>query len=77
MNRIHRRRAGLLALACGAALLAPALQAQTAYPDKPVRFIVPYPPGGGTDVIARIVQNRFQTALGQPIVIENKGGAGG
>lgn len=77
MNRIHRRRAGLLALACGAALLAPALQAQTAYPDKPVRFIVPYPPGGGTDVIARIVQNRFQAALGQPIVIENKGGAGG
>jgi tripartite-type tricarboxylate transporter receptor subunit TctC len=42
-----------------------------------VRFIVPYPPGGGTDVIARIVQNRFQTALGQPVVIENKGGAGG
>jgi tripartite-type tricarboxylate transporter receptor subunit TctC len=38
---------------------------------------VPYPPGGGTDVIARIVQERFQVALGQPIVIENKGGAGG
>ncbi len=47
------------------------------YPDKPIRFIVPYPPGGGTDVIARIVQQRFQVALGQTIVIENKGGAGG
>ncbi len=48
-----------------------------AYPNKPVRFLVPYPPGGGTDVIARIVQNRFQTLLGQPVVVENRGGAAG
>ena len=48
-----------------------------AYPDKPVRFLVPYPPGGGTDVVARIVQERFQAALGQPVLIENRGGAGG
>src|SRR5438477_5605653 len=47
------------------------------WPAKPVRFIVPYPPGGGTDVIARIVQSRLSEALGQPIVIENRGGAGG
>lgn len=47
------------------------------YPDKPIRFVVPYPPGGGTDVIARIVQARFQTALGQPIIIDNRGGGGG
>ncbi len=47
------------------------------WPNKPVRFIVPYPPGGGTDVIARIVQPRLQEALGQTIVIENRGGAGG
>ena len=44
---------------------------------KPVRFIVPYPPGGGTDVIARIVQSRLSEALGQHVVIENRGGAGG
>ena len=54
-----------------------ALAQAGAYPDKPIRFIVPYPPGGGTDVVARIVQARFQQALGQQIVIENKGGAGG
>jgi tripartite-type tricarboxylate transporter receptor subunit TctC len=51
--------------------------AQTAYPDKPVRFLVPYPPGGGTDVIARIVAPKFQQVLGQTIVIENRGGGGG
>ena len=54
-----------------------ALAQSGTYPDRPIRFLVPYPPGGGTDVIARIVQERFQVALGQPIVIENKGGAGG
>src|SRR2546427_8986545 len=47
------------------------------WPAKPVRFIVPYPPGGGTDVIARIVQQPLSEAFGQPIVIENRGGAGG
>src|SRR5258706_72311 len=48
-----------------------------AYPIKPVRFVVPYPHGGGTDVIARIVQIRFQALLGQPVLIENRGGAAG
>ncbi len=68
-----------IAAALAAMLLVPAAaQAQAStYPDRPIRFLVPYPPGGGTDVIARIVQERFQVALGQPIVIENKGGAGG
>jgi tripartite-type tricarboxylate transporter receptor subunit TctC len=47
------------------------------WPAKPVRFIVPYPPGGGTDVIARIVQHPLSEALKQQIVIENRGGAGG
>jgi tripartite-type tricarboxylate transporter receptor subunit TctC len=47
------------------------------WPTKPVRFIVPYPPGGGTDVIARIVQSRLADQLGQQVVIENRGGAGG
>jgi tripartite-type tricarboxylate transporter receptor subunit TctC len=47
------------------------------WPTKPIRFIVPYPPGGGTDVIARIVQEPLSRALGQQMVIENRGGAGG
>jgi len=51
--------------------------AQAGYPDKPIRFLVPYPPGGGTDVIARIVAPKFQQVLGQTIVIENRGGGGG
>ena len=69
------------ALGAGSAFLAAAVLPMRAfaqgYPDKPVRFVVPYPPGGGTDVIARIVQDKFRVALGQPIVIENRGGAGG
>jgi len=48
-----------------------------AWPARPVTFIVPYPPGGGTDIIARIVQEPLSKQLGQPIVIENRGGAGG
>jgi tripartite-type tricarboxylate transporter receptor subunit TctC len=47
------------------------------YPTKPVRMVVPFPPGGTTDLIARVVQPKFQEFLGQPVVIENKGGAGG
>ena len=75
---IGRRRA--IAALAGAFALAAASGASAqpaAYPDKPIRFVVPYPPGGGTDVIARIVQERFQAALGQAIIIENRGGAGG
>lgn len=51
--------------------------AQANWPDKPIKFVVPYPPGGGTDVIARIVQQKLQEALGQPVIIENRGGAAG
>jgi tripartite-type tricarboxylate transporter receptor subunit TctC len=73
------------AVLTAAALAAPfATQAQGSsgsngpdYPTKPIKLIVPYPPGGGTDVIARIVQERFQAQLGQPVVIDNRGGAAG
>ncbi len=70
-------RAGLLAAAALASPLAAVAQNGSDYPSKPIKLIVPYPPGGGTDVIARIVQERFQTLLGQPVVIDNRGGAAG
>lgn len=79
MNALKRWSGLALAGIITAAALVPfAARAQArAYPDKPIRFLVPYPPGGGTDVIARIVQERFQALLGQPIIVENRGGAGG
>jgi tripartite-type tricarboxylate transporter receptor subunit TctC len=64
-----------LAVVFGVLAALPALAQD--WPSKPVRFIVPYPPGGGTDVIARIVQSRLGDALGQQVIIENRGGAGG
>ncbi|MEJ7670238.1 MAG: tripartite tricarboxylate transporter substrate binding protein [Casimicrobiaceae bacterium] len=51
--------------------------AQTTYPDKPIRFVVPFPPGGGADNLARAIVPKAAQILGQPIVIENKPGAGG
>jgi tripartite-type tricarboxylate transporter receptor subunit TctC len=79
MKMLSHRRQSLVAALLGALSLACpwSAQAQSSYPDKPMRFVVPYPPGGGTDVIARIVQNRLSAALGQNVLIDNKGGAGG
>lgn len=61
-----------------AALASVSLAAAAAdYPDKPVRVIVPFAPGGTTDIIARVVADQMQAVLGQPMLVENKGGAGG
>ncbi len=51
--------------------------AQDAYPSKTIRFVVPYPPGGPTDLMARLLQGEMQTRLNVTVVIDNKGGAGG
>ena len=66
-------RAGLACLACTFAWSAP-LYAE--YPDKPVRFVLPFPPGGGTDTLARALGNRLSEGLGAQVVIENRPGAG-
>jgi tripartite-type tricarboxylate transporter receptor subunit TctC len=57
-------------------LTAAAAHAQQKYPTKPIRFIVPYPPGGSTDYTAREIAPRLSEALGQQLVIDNRGGAG-
>jgi tripartite-type tricarboxylate transporter receptor subunit TctC len=62
----------------GLALTAPrSLRAQERFPDRPIRVLVPYAPGGATDIVARVVGQEMQRALGQAVVIENKPGAAG
>jgi tripartite-type tricarboxylate transporter receptor subunit TctC len=67
----------MLARLLAVLLMLPCVVFAQAYPTKAVRLIVPFPPGGTTDLIARVVQPKFQEALGQSVIIENKGGAGG
>ncbi len=66
----------ILALLAGVIAMAPSAQAQT-YPDRLIRMIVPAPPGGQTDVLARLVGAQLQAALGQNVIVENRPGAGG
>ena len=77
-SRARRLCLGLLAAAGLGAMAGPALaQPADTYPGKPIRLIVPFPPGGGGDTLARLVMNRAAKELGQPLVVDNVAGAGG
>ena len=77
---MHRHIIMPAALALVATVLAPAAytsEKASDYPDRPIRLIVPFPPGGGTDLVSRTIQPGLQARLGQPIVIDNRGAAQG
>ena len=69
-------KATLVAVATFAAFAVPSAHAQ-AYPSKPIRMVVPFPAGGTTDIVARLVAQRMAESMGQPVTVENKAGAGG
>ena len=70
-------RRGLLGLLFSAlvSVCTPQALAQASYPNKPIRFIVPYPAGGGTDIVARLLAQKMTQSMGQPVLVENKPGA--
>ncbi|WP_159998575.1 tripartite tricarboxylate transporter substrate binding protein [Roseomonas sp. 18066] len=72
------RRRGLVAAGALSALAMPNVaRGQLSWPERPIRLIVPWPPGGSTDTVGRIFQPKLQEILGRPVVIENRGGASG
>jgi tripartite-type tricarboxylate transporter receptor subunit TctC len=72
-----RRRDVLPGLIAAACFIQPFAASAQSFPDRPLTMVVPFPAGGATDVLARILSERMKTALGQPIVVENVGGAAG
>ncbi|HLU79953.1 MAG TPA: tripartite tricarboxylate transporter substrate binding protein [Burkholderiaceae bacterium] len=77
-NTTTRRRCLALALACSlGAIMAPAVQAQDDFPTKPITLIVPWPAGGSTDRHLRALAQEASKELGQPVIVENRPGAGG
>ncbi len=75
MKFVSLQPAAVIALLVTAVLVVPAF-AQPAWPSRQIRFVVPFPPGGPSDVVARIVAPRLQDRLGQPVVVDNRPGAG-
>src|SRR5438876_9107974 len=61
---------------CALIFMAPTVAAQTTYPDRPIKLVVPYPPGALTDLLARAIGDRLSASLKQPVIVDNKPGAG-
>jgi tripartite-type tricarboxylate transporter receptor subunit TctC len=76
-NNLHQRLAATLAGLAGASLMALSTVAHAAWPERPIQMIVPFPAGSSPDILARAVAEPLAIDLGQPVVIENKPGAGG
>jgi tripartite-type tricarboxylate transporter receptor subunit TctC len=70
-------RAAISLAGCCLLLIAPAFANAQTYPSRPLRLIVPFPPGGGNDILARTVGNRLTEVIGQAVVVDNRAGAGG
>src|SRR6185503_5051193 len=75
-DRMDRRQLLKCALGSGLAAFAPAAWTQGKYPDKPITFVVPFAAGGGGDVVARVIAKGLAERTGNPVVVENKAGAG-
>jgi tripartite-type tricarboxylate transporter receptor subunit TctC len=77
MTKLNMKKWLSVTLVCLSGVSIAGLAHAQSWPTKQIKFIVPYPPGGGTDVIARIVQEPLSKELGQQVIIDNRGGAGG
>jgi tripartite-type tricarboxylate transporter receptor subunit TctC len=77
LEKVNSIALSLALAACAVAAFSPiGNEARAAYPDKPIRLIVPFPPGGPSDVLARVIGQKLNAALSQPVLVENKPGAG-
>jgi tripartite-type tricarboxylate transporter receptor subunit TctC len=77
LEKVNSIAFSLALAACAVAAFSPiGNEARAAYPDKPIRLIVPFPPGGPSDVLARVIGQKLNAALSQPVLVENKPGAG-
>ena len=75
---MNRKQLFLSAVICamGAAAWLPAMAQENAFPNKPITLVIPYPPGGATDVLGRLIGKKLGDKLGQSVVIDNRAGAG-